>query len=549
MFTRRAGAYGATRLVMLEAVREYAAERLAERPDAAEAEERHGRHYLELAEAAHPGLMGPDQVAWTRRIDAEAANVLRALERARDTGDAALVLRVMTALDEWWFARGLWSEGRAWFRWGLDHSDESVPPEIRAAAWQCLGYLLWPENEPDRVLEAADRSWELASTAGDVTSMAWSVILRAHALAVKPDGPAAVAAAEEAVRLARDVDDQALGVAYEALAISTRDRDERRRTARLAAEHLERAGDLRALGRMCEELSYAALVDGQVHEAAELIERAMVLREQLDDPAELVWTLVTGGLVALERGDDAAAQRHLVDALDQYLSRGIRAMLPEALLALAALAARAGDPVRAGRLVGAAHAAGTFDELDRRLEATAREAAGAPPGEWERAVGAGQALSWDEGIELALEPAESRCQRIAGALKARAGRVRGVPNPPIWRTACPAPPPIAAVLAMLLFLAPAASARPADAATRPTRPPRSRPSRRSCPSGSPTTRSRRRTTIKNALAQEQSYSTKGNPEVGGLVLEQESTSGSGNQGVAQPAVNAAPPANDDNARG
>ena len=104
-------------------------------------------------------------------------------------------------------------------------------------------------------------------------------------------------------------------------------------------------------------------------EAVELIERAMVLKEHLDDPAELVWTLVTGGLVALERGDDAAAQRHLVDALDQYLSRGIRAMLPEALLALAVLAARDGDPVRAGRLVGAAHAAGTFDELDRRLEA------------------------------------------------------------------------------------------------------------------------------------------------------------------------------------
>jgi hypothetical protein len=107
---------------------------------------------------------------------------------------------------------------------------------------------------------------------------------------------------------------------------------------------------------------------------------------------------------------------------------------------------------------------------------------------------------------------------------------------------------IAAVLAMLVFLAPAASARPADVGypayptPEVTAQPKVMPERITDHPVLPTADE-----IKTALAQEQSYSTKGNPEVGGLVLEQESTSGSGNQGVAQPADKAAPPAEDDNA--
>lgn len=69
---------------------------------------------------------------------------------------------------------------------------------------------------------------------------------------------------------------------------------------------------------------------------------------------------------------------------------------------------------------------------------------------------------------------------------------------------------IAAMLAMLLALAPAASARPVDASV----------------TAKPQVMSERIT--------DTYYSAKGNPNVGGLVLEQESTSGSGNQGAVRP---------------
>lgn len=101
---------------------------------------------------------------------------------------------------------------------------------------------------------------------------------------------------------------------------------------------------------------------------------------------------------------------------------------------------------------------------------------------------------------------------------------------------------IAAVLAMLLFLAPAASARPADAGypsypTPEVAQPKVMPERITDHPVLPTAGE-----IEQALAQEQSYSTKGNPNVAALVREQESTSGSGNQGPATASAPAPAPA-------
>ena len=102
---------------------------------------------------------------------------------------------------------------------------------------------------------------------------------------------------------------------------------------------------------------------------------------------------------------------------------------------------------------------------------------------------------------------------------------------------------IAAALAMLLLLAPVASARPIDAGypadptTEVASKPKVMPERISDHPLVPAADD-----IKHALAQEESYSTSGNPDVAALVREQESTSGSGNQG---PATASAPaPASD-----
>jgi hypothetical protein len=391
---------------LLEPVREYAAERLAERLDRADIEHRHGRYYLELAESALPHLMGTDQVTWGRRIDAEAANLRLALARARSAGDAELVLRVIAALDEWWFSRGLWSEGRDWVGWGLEHADEHVPAGVRAAGWQALAYLLWPENDLEAMHAAADRAWQLAVAADNREAMAWAQIMLALTYYNAQQHDAAQAAASASVRLAEDVDDRAYGHALTILAVTIDDWADAREIAGRAAAALERAGDVVGLDRLWESLAYEALAGRSIDEAGDLLTRSLELGRWIGGPGDAAGRLLLYGVVAVELGDDAAARRRLREALAVYRERGIKAFLAPGLLGLAVLAARDGDAVRSGRLVGTARTAvgGVGpDPLEQRLEAAARATAACPDAEWEQAVAAGAALDWNASLALALE--------------------------------------------------------------------------------------------------------------------------------------------------
>jgi predicted ATPase/DNA-binding SARP family transcriptional activator len=404
MIVRRGGPDGSARLTLLEPVREYAAERLAERSDREAVERRHAAHYLAVAKGAEAGLMAGDQLLAVRRIDADAANIRAALAWARAAGDVGRVLDAAIALEEWWFERGLWSEGVGWLEWALAHSGAEVDPSLRGDGHLSIAYLLWPEADTSRTEAAIDRAVAEYERAGDTIGMAWAHMARAMALSYESRS-AGAAHAEAALRLAEGSDDRTLGAALRAVAVTAADPERARTATERAAIHLERAGDVRTLARLWEEVGQNALIDGDLDRAREDVKRALALAGPRDDTAELGWTLALDGLVALEAGDDDAARSRLRDALERCRATGIRTGLPQILLGFAALAGRHEDAVTAARLVGAAHAArsprATPDALEQRLEAIARIDA---PDVWAREVEAGGMLGSPAAIELALRP-------------------------------------------------------------------------------------------------------------------------------------------------
>jgi hypothetical protein len=101
---------------MLETIREYALERLAESGAEPELGGRHAEHFLELAERlAREEEAGSRSIGeFLDRLAADDDNFRSALEWARDRSQAETLLRLVAALVGYWRIRGFVSERRTW---------------------------------------------------------------------------------------------------------------------------------------------------------------------------------------------------------------------------------------------------------------------------------------------------------------------------------------------------------------------------------------------------------------------------------------------------
>ncbi|MDH2424311.1 BTAD domain-containing putative transcriptional regulator [Sphaerisporangium sp. TRM90804] len=96
---------------MLETIRAYAAERLAESGEQHRVRRAHARYFTGAAEAAEPELRRADQVKWIAALSAEHDNTTTALRWSVETGDADLAQRLVGALGWYWFLAGRRAEG------------------------------------------------------------------------------------------------------------------------------------------------------------------------------------------------------------------------------------------------------------------------------------------------------------------------------------------------------------------------------------------------------------------------------------------------------
>jgi len=165
---------GETRFDMLQLIREYGAERLAETPDAAPIGRRHAEWVLALAEQAATALESDADPIWLDRMTREHDNLRAALRWAATDDERELGLRLATAAWRFWQQRGHTREGREWFDRLLPGKPESdLDPAVVAAAHTAAGGLAYWQNDLaaaethyDRALDL-DRSLGLADRLGN----------------------------------------------------------------------------------------------------------------------------------------------------------------------------------------------------------------------------------------------------------------------------------------------------------------------------------------------------------------------------------------------
>ena len=315
--------------LMLETLREFAAERLAEDPDAAELRRRHAAFFVVYAGLAGEALRGPEQLHWLRRMRASDGNLRAALTWLLGSGRGEETLRLAADLRPYWHRLGALSEGRRWLGRALE-AGKDAPPALRAAATLADGVLAWRQGDLDGARPRLEEALAVARELGDDVS-AITALRSLGALAQNSaDYEDARRLMGESIDLARklgSVEAEAntyLSLGNVALDLGRHDE---------AAAHYRRSRDLSAA--LSDTLGYAYAVDnlsvlawhrGDLDEAERLADEVMVLYEELDIAGGRANVWHRRCLVAIERGQldtaEAEGQRALAVRQRQGEDRG-----------------------------------------------------------------------------------------------------------------------------------------------------------------------------------------------------------------------------------
>ena len=154
---------------MLEIIRAYGQERLAEAGEQEEVREAHAQYFTRLAEASQDHLLRAEQLDWLRKLSTDQDNLHAAIRGAVAAGDGPAAVRLAAALGWYWSLRTMKVEGAE-----LIGEAVSVPgavaaadPENLAVAY-AMGALLAMDT-PLRVtgLDWLDRAAALAARITD----------------------------------------------------------------------------------------------------------------------------------------------------------------------------------------------------------------------------------------------------------------------------------------------------------------------------------------------------------------------------------------------
>jgi predicted ATPase/class 3 adenylate cyclase len=402
---------GALRYRLLETIRQFAAERLAEAGQDKAVAAAHSRHFLSVAETAAPHLTGPEQAEWLARLDTDHANLRRAAEHAAsDPGGTAQVLRFAPAMARYWMARSRREEALALLLPVLARPQARQDPELFGAA------LTTAAHEAFLVDLATARP--LGEQALELARQLDSGYLLIESLSVLSAIYYFAGEAERGLPLGRDAverarmlgDDVLIGEAMSGYLMCS-DVIDPARTVTLYAEAIaatQRSGDLLFAGILHNNASVHALRRGDLSAARAHLEQAARATQAIGQRDDILLTNL-GWVLRLD-GDPDGARSRFAAALASSRRNGVHGGSAYAALGLACLAADAGEWSRGAVLHGVAQAildrtgeAWQHPEADYRRDSLDQAQAHLGHEQADEAYARGLALSFEDALDLARE--------------------------------------------------------------------------------------------------------------------------------------------------
>jgi predicted ATPase/class 3 adenylate cyclase len=369
---RRLPDFDEPRFLMLQTIRDFAAERLEQSGEAHLIRDRHVQAFIALAQQAQAHLFGPRRKEWLDRLEEDHDNFRAALGWAVASRDARSAMELSTGMWRFWQMRGHLHEGRRRMDEVLAMPNSSEFAKERLAALEAAGGLAYWQADMRVAQRFYDECLELTRKLGDDRALANALYNAAFPRVVSRG---AIAEAKpmlaEALPLFRKIGDQ--------------------------------TGVARALWGIGNALYFAK----ENADARPVLEEAVALNRKLDDRFGLGWSVHTLGLVTFNLGDFQRSRDSWIEAIQLFAAAGDVPGMVLQLDNLSALARHDGDFLRAGRLWAAASAhqesSGTgLGRLLREEEGrTGRE--GLNDDEAARVSAEGQAMSLERAVAYALE--------------------------------------------------------------------------------------------------------------------------------------------------
>jgi tetratricopeptide (TPR) repeat protein len=375
----------AVRYRLLETLRQYARERLANSGEAEAVRRRHADFYLAQAGAHHQKVGDLPPMALVRWLDVEHDNLRAALRYFADQGktdEGEQLARRMLAL---WVRRGFLCEGRERVEALLAAPRAAAPTEVRAGLLYCLGLIAWLQRDYTAAIRANGEARSIWQELGDDTRVARAVHQQGH--------------------VAFDVGDLAAARNHFAVALAI--------WQATGGSSFAIADSLRALG----DVAY------QEHEYAEsrgLFERSLALLREMGSLEQAARVGHQLGQVLLDQGEAAAAGRLFEASLVTLAGQEDRTFVLPVLEAISELWASQGQPERALRLASAAAALRTrvgTPPSDRERECHGQRLAAArlalDPQRQAAAAAQGRAMTLEQAVAYALADAPDATEQTA----------------------------------------------------------------------------------------------------------------------------------------
>lgn len=296
------------RFFMLETIREYAGEKLAESDETKEIHSSHAAVYTQLAEQAAPQVFGRHRRIWLDRLERDNDNLRAAHDWAVTNQEADLALRLVVALWRFWHMRGYLQEGRRRVEESLALPGANQQTPLRARALQAAGGVTHWQNEVDSQAAFYEQAAELWTQLKDDRGLADALYDRFFPEYMRGEMEKGRPFAEKSLALAEKIGDRmAAANAKWALAIDAgfrmRDHIQAKTLLTEALETFRQEDDAFMQTWALHVLGNLALSQDKTEEAEAHFREAMGLAAEAMDISGILFQLDNLALAARSRGN------------------------------------------------------------------------------------------------------------------------------------------------------------------------------------------------------------------------------------------------------